>query len=218
MFRCLYLLSYNTFQFIGFGYIFFNILVTFLKNGVSSFNSTFQNIGSIFIFFQALQFVETLHPILRMTKGHPLPSLIQVGMRNLILNNIIASNPSFHSNHLVTYLFFVWSLIELFRYPYYCTNLLNLKIKWLTFIRYTIWISLYPLGITLEAFICYSNLNFLETSQKYSFLLPNPANISFYPPYLIKFYLYFLIWIGTYFLLSYMYSQMKKVLKFQDKQ
>lgn len=38
----------------------------------------------------------------------------------------------------------------IYRYPYYALSVLNKEVWWLTWLRYTIWIPLYPTGITCE--------------------------------------------------------------------
>ena len=39
------------------------------------------------------------------------------------------------------------------RYPYYALSVLNMEAKVLTWLRYTVWVPLYPLGFTCEGII-----------------------------------------------------------------
>lgn len=45
-----------------------------------------------------------------------------------------------------------------YRYPYYALSVLDMEAKMLTWLRYTVWIPLYPLGFTCEGtqFFCFT--------------------------------------------------------------
>mgnify|MGYP005849365027 CR=1 FL=1 len=69
----------------------------------------------------------------------------------------------------ITIVSVAWSVTEIIRYSYYATSLLNKEIKLLTFLRYTLFIVLYPLGITGEAMIMLSVLKW----NNYDFSIVN---------------------------------------------
>jgi hypothetical protein len=58
----------------------------------------------------------------------------------------------------ITIVSVAWSITEIVRYSYYATSLLNKEIKLLTSLRYTLFIVLYPIGITGEGMILFSVL------------------------------------------------------------
>ena len=49
-----------------------------------------------------------------------------------------------------------WSVTEIIRYGYYATQLMDMEVKALTYLRYTLFIILYPIGVTGEWFILLS--------------------------------------------------------------
>ncbi|RWS13917.1 very-long-chain (3R)-3-hydroxyacyl-CoA dehydratase-like protein [Dinothrombium tinctorium] len=206
-----YLIAYNAFVFANFAFIVGKMLIE-ANNGRESMANIYSVIGSRIKFLFLLQFLEVLHAAIGLTKGSAIFPFIQVGVRAFILFVIIDKQPEMHRKPTVFYILLVWSLVEIFRYPYYLTSLLKFEIKVITALRYTVWIPLYPLGIFLEATVMCQNLHSFEQSMKYSISLPNAANFSFHFPTFIKIYLSVFIWFGTYFMMSHMYSQMKRTL------
>ena len=73
----------------------------------------------------------------------------------------------------------VYLLIEQFRYPYYAVNSLGIEIYILTWLRYSIWIVLYPSGLLLEAINMLKAIPYYYQSGKWSISLPNALNFSF---------------------------------------
>ena len=52
-------------------------------------------------------------------------------------------------NLMTVFLYFIF----IFRYPFYMLSTIEYEISWITWLRYTAWIPLYPLGILFEG-IC----------------------------------------------------------------
>jgi len=63
---------------------------------------------------------------------------------------IIDGNPSVHAWWPTFLLVVNYLLVEHFRYPYYALHSLRLNIRAVTWLRYNVWIVLYPLGFVLE--------------------------------------------------------------------
>lgn len=149
-FKKVYLILYNLFQFVGFMYILLVIAIRYSRDGVNSMAGTYEAVGNAIKFIQLIQYLEVMHPIFGYTKGNFLVPFLQVTGRNFILFAMLEYEPRMLTKPVVFYLFVVWSLVEVFRYPYYLTQLFKFEIGLLTWIRYTIWIPLYPLGILCE--------------------------------------------------------------------
>lgn len=112
----------------------------------------------------------------------------------------------------VFYLFVVWASVEVFRYPYYITSLFQKEIYILTWIRYTIWIPLYPLGVLCEGIIILRNIPYFEETGRFTVLLPNKYNATFHMPTFMYLYLIFLILPGIFFIITHMQkARMKKL-------
>jgi len=44
-----------------------------------------------------------------------------------------------------------------YRYPFYALSLLNFEVSWLTWLRYSAWIPLFPLGFMCEGMMLLNN-------------------------------------------------------------
>ncbi|CAI7818724.1 unnamed protein product, partial [Closterium sp. NIES-54] len=65
-------------------------------------------------------------------------------------------------------LLLTWSLSEVIRYPQYAFSLLGCCPEWLTWLRYTAFIPLYPIGIFAgEIALMYSSLLFIRPEKPF---------------------------------------------------
>lgn len=62
---------------------------------------------------------------------------------------------------------------------YYAVNLLGIQAKLLVFLRYTLFIVLYPLGVTGELLCVYSAAAKAGRTGQWSYPMPNKFNVSF---------------------------------------
>jgi very-long-chain (3R)-3-hydroxyacyl-CoA dehydratase len=109
-------------------------------------------------------------------------------------------------------LLLTWTVGDTIRYPFYIQTVLGRNVKIITWLRYSAWIVLYPIGILAEAVVIYSNLEDIKRTGRYSFPLPNMLNVSFDPIIAIYSYLFGFLFIASYFMLGYMWRQRKRVL------
>lgn len=144
-------------------------------------------------FCQILQYLEVMHPLFGYTQGSILFPFLQVTGRNFILFFMINAEARIQSKPVIFYLFLSWALIECIRYPYYMMALFKRDIVLLTWLRYTVWIPLYPLGILCEGIVVLRNIPFFEETQKFSLSLPNKWNFSFSMSIFMRCYLVFLV-------------------------
>ncbi|XP_055383922.1 very-long-chain (3R)-3-hydroxyacyl-CoA dehydratase [Condylostylus longicornis] len=215
--KMVYLLFYNFGMFIGYLYIFSVMSILYYRDGINCMPNIYENVGNAYKFVQLMQYLEVLHPIFNYTKGSALIPFLQVTGRNFILFIMIDNEIRMQTKPVVFYLFIIWTLIELFRYPYYITQLLNINIYILKYLRYTLWIPLYPLGIVCEGVIILRNVPYFEETQKFCVNLPNKFNFTFDMPLFLKIYLLILALPGTYFLISHMTKAREKKLKTKKK-
>ncbi|KAI4458399.1 ptpla domain protein [Holotrichia oblita] len=103
----------------------------------------------------------------------------------------------------------VWSAVEIVRYPYYITQLYKTENKILTWLRYSIWIPLYPLGFLCEGIIVLRSIAYVEETGIYSISLPNSYNVAFHFPTVLRIYLLFFLFPGMYVMMSHMYRVRK---------
>lgn len=91
-----------------------------------------------------------------------------------------------------------------FRYPYYISQLYKKEIYILTWLRYTMWIPLYPLGIICESIVILRNIPYFEETQKFTISMPNEWNFAFHLPTFLRVYLLFLTFPGMFFVMKHM--------------
>ncbi|XP_076675493.1 3-hydroxyacyl-CoA dehydratase 2 [Andrena cerasifolii] len=188
-FKKVYLIIYNLCQFVGFIYILIVMGIMYSRDGPASMKETYIAVGNPMKFIQLLQFLEVMHSLFGYTRSSTLVSLLQVGGRAFILFGMIEAEPRMQTKPVIFYLFLVWSIVEIVRYPYYLTQLLKVEVSILTWLRYTIWMPLYPLGFLCEGIIILRNIPYFEETQKFTYSLPNSWNFAFHFPSFLKIYL-----------------------------
>ncbi|KAH9524876.1 Very-long-chain (3R)-3-hydroxyacyl-CoA dehydratase [Bulinus truncatus] len=208
-----YLFTYNLFQFVGYTYIFISLIYHSFKNDENAKQAAFEDVGTQMMVCQAVSFLEIIHVFFKLVHSQILTTVLQVSGRNFILFFLILQEPRLQISPLCWYLFLTWSFIEIIRYPFYILQLLNLKLKFLIWLRYSVWIILYPLGIKTcsEAAIVFQSITYFSETGYFSIALPNSANLAFYFPFFLMVYLVAMCF-GSTNNLKYMYIQRKKQL------
>jgi len=204
--RKTYLALYNLFMFSGFLYALVVMSISYCKDPEEFVTECFATVGNVFKFLHLLMFLEVLNPLFGYTKGSVYEAFIQVVGRNIWLFALIDSEPRMQNKPVVFYLFMTYSTIEIVRYPYYLLRIWDMDVGIVTWLRYTLWIPLYPLGFICEGVIALRDIPFFEETEKFSVLLPNKWNFGFYFPNVIRFYLLFGFFPMLYTQMWHMYS------------
>lgn len=205
-----YLVAYNGVQWSGF----ILIVITLLKcarGGMEGIQTAYDQTATMLMFCQALAILEIVNAAFGLTKGGLMAPLFQVGGRFLILFIVLQPAEEIHKHVIVFVLFLAWSLVELIRYPYYALSVLEFEVEKLTWLRYSAWIPLYPVGFTCEAITVWLALPHFDNSDDYHYPLPNPLNMSFHPATVMRIGL-FLLPIVSYSLITHMVAQRKRKL------
>lgn len=203
-FKKVYMILYNLLMMVGFLYIFTIMCIRYSRDAVDSMEGTYEAVGTAFKFMQLFQFLEVMHPIFGYVPGSAFTPFIQVGGRAFILFAMIEAEPRMQTKPIVFYLFLTWSMIECVRYPYYLSQLFKVELDILTWVRYSIWIPLYPLGILCEGIICLRNIPYFEETGRLSLQLPNKLNWTFDMPTFLRLYLLLAMLPGAYLMMSHM--------------
>ncbi|KAG9489032.1 very-long-chain (3R)-3-hydroxyacyl-CoA dehydratase 3 [Eleutherodactylus coqui] len=201
-----YLFMYNLVQFLGFSWIFVNMTVRLFILGKDSFYDTFHTMSDMMYFCQTLAVLEIINPLIGLVKTGVVPALIQVFGRNVILFIILGQLDEMQSKGAVFFVFYMWSTIEIFRYPFYMLASIDMQWKLLTWIRYTIWIPTYPLGIVSEAVCIILSMPIFTETGKFSLQLPSPLNVNVSFSVFLSIYLV-LLFIGGFINLRHLYKQ-----------
>ncbi|XP_073424973.1 very-long-chain (3R)-3-hydroxyacyl-CoA dehydratase 3 [Dendrobates tinctorius] len=188
-----YLFMYNLVQFLGFSWIFVNMTVRLFILGKDSFYDTFHTMSDMMYFCQTLAVLEIINPLIGLVKTGIVPALIQVMGRNFILFIVLGQLDEMQSNGVVFFVFYVWSIIEIFRYPFYMLACIDVHWKLLTWIRYTIWIPLYPLGVLSEAVCVLLSMPIFTETGIFGLHLPSPLNVNISFSIFLSIYLLILV-------------------------
>ncbi|KAM8751951.1 very-long-chain (3R)-3-hydroxyacyl-CoA dehydratase [Acanthopagrus schlegelii] len=204
-----FLFVYNLVQFLGFSWIFVNMTVRLFIFGQDSLYDTFHTISDVMFFCQILAAVEVLNAAFGVVRTGVIPTLIQVVGRNFILFIIFGSLEEMHNQPVVFFVFYLWSAIEIFRYPFYMLGCFNTEWKTLTWLRYTIWIPLYPLGVIAEAVAVIQSIPIFDETKLFSIPLPKAIGTSISFSYFLHFYLV-LMFLGLFINFRHLYKQRKR--------
>ncbi|KAG9273180.1 very-long-chain (3R)-3-hydroxyacyl-CoA dehydratase [Astyanax mexicanus] len=204
-----YLFMYNLVQFLGFSWIFVNMTVRLFILGQDSFYDTFHTIADVMYFCQMLAIIEVINPALGLVKSGVIPAFIQVMGRNVILFVIFGSLEEMQNKPVVFFVFYLWSAIEIFRYPFYMLACIDTEWKMLTWLRYTIWMPLYPLGVLAEAVSVIQSIPIFDETKFLSIPLPAALGSSISFSYILRFYL-LIMFLGLFFNFRYLFKQRRK--------
>lgn len=140
---------------------------------------TYIQTAPVIRFLQTLAYLEIFHAMTGIVVSDLIPTIMQVLGRNQILFIILGNVKQLQSDSMVFYLFLAWAAIEAVRYPFYALTLADVCPSWVKWLRYTLWIPLYPVGFVTEAYLLYFGIPFFESTGLYSIQMPNIVNMSF---------------------------------------
>ncbi|XP_068168526.1 very-long-chain (3R)-3-hydroxyacyl-CoA dehydratase-like [Antennarius striatus] len=204
-----YLFMYNLVQFLGFSWIFVNMTVRLFVLGQDSFYDTFHATADVMYFCQMMAVLEVVNPLLGLVRTGFLPALIQVAGRNVILFVVFGSLEQMQSKPVVFFVFYLWSSIEIFRYPFYMLACLGTEWKLLTWLRYSLWIPLYPAGVVAEAVAVIQSLPVFDETRLFSVPLPTVLGGSLSFSYSLQVYLV-LMFLGLFINFCHLHKQRKR--------
>jgi len=126
-----------------------------------------------------ISLMETLHAAIGVVRGAPASALLQWTGRANVLYAVILAIPEIKGGVPAGMMLVAWALSEVIRYPWYVAQLTGTCPFWLTWMRYTMFIPLYPIGVIGEIVSIYNALPTLEKDRMYCIALPNAWNFGF---------------------------------------
>ncbi|XP_078375292.1 very-long-chain (3R)-3-hydroxyacyl-CoA dehydratase-like [Oculina patagonica] len=202
--RTFYLVVYNLMQGALFLYITSVLLSKVIFQGTGAFPEAYDTVSDVLASCQLASFLEVINPVIGIVRTGAVAPFMQVFGRNLLLFLVVVANKELHKEAAVFGLFLVWSLIEVVRYPFYASQVVGYRIEPLIWLRYTMWIPLYPLGILFEGTLIWKAIPLLDKSERFSVRLPNVFNFSFSFAWFLRLYLVFLV-VGGCYMMKHMY-------------
>ncbi|KAF9596628.1 hypothetical protein IFM89_012751 [Coptis chinensis] len=162
-----YLFAYNSFQAIGWAISLFNVLSSLVNT--KSFNGAYTSAGYLICLLQTLSVLEVLHGAVGLVPSGVLFPLMQWGGRTHWLLAIVSQISEVQELPAVFVTFFAWSLSEVIRYSHYALNCAGVCPRWVTYLRYTAFIVLYPIGVAMgEMWVMYKALPLIKEKSPYS--------------------------------------------------
>ncbi|ELK23348.1 3-hydroxyacyl-CoA dehydratase 2 [Myotis davidii] len=122
---------------------------------------------------------QILHCAIGIVPSSVVLTSFQVMSRVFLIWAVTHSVKEVQSEDSVLLFVIAWTITEIIRYSFYTFSLLNhlpYLIKWA---RYTLFIVLYPMGVSGELLTIYAALPFVRQAGLYSISLPNKYNFSF---------------------------------------
>merc|ERR1719499_164556 len=206
----LYLILYNVVQFFGWSYILALCALSVVKN--QNFDGLYTaDVELALKIFQTLALLEFFHALFGLVRSNAVQTLGQVFSRNYIVWLIVHQVPLAKDSPGIPLLLFAWSITECIRYPFYALQIMGSGVYAITWLRYTLFIVLYPMGVLGEMWTVYSAQPSILHSQTLSLSMPNKYNMAF-SFYHLTWMQQFLWPLGLYQLYTYMLKQRSKVI------
>uniref|UniRef100_A0A2P2KLJ2 Very-long-chain (3R)-3-hydroxyacyl-CoA dehydratase n=1 Tax=Rhizophora mucronata TaxID=61149 RepID=A0A2P2KLJ2_RHIMU len=163
----LYLFAYNSLQAIGWATAFLIISNNFIST--KSLNEAYASAGELICLLQIIGFLEVIHGALGIVPTGVLLPFMQWGGRTHFVLAIVRKITEVQKLPSVFITFVAWSLAEVIRYPHYALLCIGRCPSWLTYLRYTAFIMLYPVGLVPgEMWLMYEALPFVKKKNLYS--------------------------------------------------
>lgn len=139
----------------------------------------FIELGDHVKLLQTAAILEIIHAMIGLVRSNPMMTIAQTGGRLLVIWFPIHFISESQTSPGFSIMLFAWCLIEMVRYPFYAFNLVNLNVGILTWLRYTLFIVLYPMGLCGEVWCYIDALPILSTSKVLRMEMPNAYNFTF---------------------------------------
>ncbi|XP_038603194.1 very-long-chain (3R)-3-hydroxyacyl-CoA dehydratase 2 [Tachyglossus aculeatus] len=172
-----YLVIYNVVMTAGWLVIAVGLVRAFLAKG--DYHSLYYSVEKPLKFFQTGALLEIAHCAVGIVPSSVVLTSFQVMSRVFLTWAVTHSVKEVQSEGSVLLFVVAWTITEIIRYSFYTFSLLDhlpYLIKWT---RYTLFIALYPMGVTGELLTIYAALPFVRRAGLYSVSLPNKYNFSF---------------------------------------
>jgi len=203
-----YLVIYNLAQALGWSFVLFQFISYYFTSGTRSLYKTVEIPLQI---FQNAAILEVFHAAAGLVKSSAVMTAFQVASRVAVVCGILLATDSAREGSGLPLALTAWSLTEIIRYSNYTFNLVHSVPFILKYLRYTLFIILYPIGITGELLCIYKAQKEVGGGQLYSIEMPNKYNFIFNYQHLLWFLM--LLYIPLFpQLYLYMFGQRKKAL------
>jgi len=150
-----YLCAYNLSMALGWSYVLIRLLLVYIQRGVSyeTAASVWAQVAPSLKIWQTGAVLEVLHSMVGIVRSPVSSTLLQVTSRVYVLWLVAAAVLEARSSPIFSSMVAAWCLAEIPRYLWYAMTLISTAPYWLTWIRYSGFLVLYPIGAGSEIFI-----------------------------------------------------------------
>jgi very-long-chain (3R)-3-hydroxyacyl-CoA dehydratase len=209
-----YLVAHNGAMLAGWTAVGAKIAAHLLKGG--ALNQTFGVSRWLVKRLLLLSCLEIVHAATKLVRSPVGPTAVQCLVRLFaFLGAMDLGSKDVEKSHWATQTMIAWAISEMIRYGFYLSGLVRPGHKaphWLTWLRYSAFVLLYPIGISGEMGCFYKAIPFIRAKSTATITLPNRANFSFDYARFIQVMLICFYPAGAYKLYSYMLKQRQKAL------
>ncbi|GAA6062954.1 hypothetical protein JCM10212_005344 [Sporobolomyces blumeae] len=163
-------------------------------------STAFDQFGDSVKWVQTAAILEAVHSATRLVRSPLGTTVAQIASRLLIVWYVCVVYPEVPRTPFYVSMVTAWSFAEIIRYLHYATNLLNIKVPLLEWIRYTAFYILYPVGAGSEATLIFLSAPFARVKFGPLGWLGTLFLVAFWPPALA-------------FMMSHMHVQRRKHLR-----
>jgi very-long-chain (3R)-3-hydroxyacyl-CoA dehydratase len=129
--------------------------------------------------FQLISALEIVHAGVGLVGGSPVTAATQWAGRSNVLFAVVGRVAEVRHGAAAGVMLLAWALSEVVRYPWYAAVTAGACPFWLTWLRYTAFVPLYPLGVVGEMRAMYDALPHIGARGLHSVRLPNAWNFGF---------------------------------------
>lgn len=162
-----WLLLYNVSLMAGWssiGYAIFKEMVT----GDGNYKILYHNVERQLKFFQTAAILEVVHCAIGLVPSSAILTFFQVLSRVAVLWGVMVPIVKVQINLGCAMLLVAWTITEIIRYSYYAFSLLGYMPYVLVYLRYTLFIVLYPIGVTGELLSIIRALPIVKQTELYT--------------------------------------------------
>lgn len=207
----IYLLAYNAGMCLGWGTILVKTVKTIAEGGSAA--SVYPQIAQLLCVAQTGAVAEIVHAAMGLVRSPVGTTFLQVLSRLIVLYGACRiGDTDATKSPLFVQMLIAWCLSEIIRYSFYGANIVKAKIAPLTWLRYSAFMVLYPVGIIGEIGCLYKALPYIKEHKPWTVELPNRINFTFSWYNCVWFILLGIYPYGSYVMYSYMLAQRRKTL------
>eukprot|EP00274_Cyanoptyche_gloeocystis_P007642 CAMPEP_0196661002 /NCGR_PEP_ID=MMETSP1086-20130531/42138_1 /TAXON_ID=77921 /ORGANISM="Cyanoptyche gloeocystis , Strain SAG4.97" /LENGTH=204 /DNA_ID=CAMNT_0041995687 /DNA_START=94 /DNA_END=708 /DNA_ORIENTATION=- len=195
----------------AFGWLWMDYLIASNLDKVQKPESFWTSCEKAIKIFQTLSILEVFHSVLGLVKSPTLPTALQVAGRMTVLWLVADLAAETRDTPFLSMMLISWSLVEVPRYSYYALNLVGKTPYAILWLRYSLFLLLYPFGIAGEIGVILKALPYIRAHDVFKISLPNSANFSFDYYYFLLFALIAYLPAGP-FMYRHMIHQRRKYL------